>query len=152
MSSPFEQLRPVDPACLADKCEKQGCAVYLGGVPCPFHLIDLDHPQSPGGQKTKCDYLFLGKGDKGVGVFVVPIELKSSGIRSAKVLAQLHGGAKIAEHLAGHVRARFVPVVASAGRPHRRVYDEMAKSPVSFRGEPHVVQLIQCGDHLADAW
>lgn len=151
MSSPFEQLREVDPACLVANCEKHGCAVYLDGAPCPFHLIDLDHPRSPAGKKTKCDYLFLGNGDKGVDVIVVPIELKSSGIRSAKVLAQLRGGAKIAEDLTGRVPARFIPVAASGEKPHRRVYDEMAKSPVSFRGRPHVVRVIQCGDHLADA-
>lgn len=112
-------------------------------------MIDLDHPRSPASKKTKCDYLFVGKSDKGV--VVVPIELKSSGINPAKVVAQLRSGAKIAEGLTGRVRAHFVPIAASGGKPHRRVYDEMAKSPVSFRGRPHVVQLIRCGDHLADA-
>lgn len=152
MSSPFEQIRDFDHACLADKCEKQGCAVYLDGAPCPFHLIDLDHPGSPAGKVAKCDYLFLGAGDKDEALFVAPLELKSSGIRPAKVRAQLQGGAKVAERLAPHVRTHFVPIAAhGAANLTHNVYRDMAKRRVSFRGREYPVRVIQCGDHLADA-
>lgn len=149
MSSPFAQIRDFDRACLACRCEKQGCAVYLDGVPSPFHLIDLDHPRSPAGKVAKCDYLFLADGK--AALFVAPIELKSSGIRPAKVRAQLQGGARVAERVAPHARTHFVPIAAHgvASLPHN-VYRDMAKRRVSFRGESHQVQLTQCGDHLAD--
>ena len=54
MTSPLDHIdNVVDPGCLADTCEKQGCTVGLEGAPHPFRLIDMDHPDSPAGRDAR---------------------------------------------------------------------------------------------------
>ena len=149
MSTAFEQVT-VDPACLAQRCEKQGCAVGLQDVPCPFRLIDMDHPQSPatGG---RCDYLFVGDGDgdEDVDLYVVPLELKSSGIKAATVASQLSRGAKVAEKVTPNVHCRFVPVVAY-GRVHRAAFADLAKRRVMFRRKHYAIEAMPCDGSLSE--
>lgn len=148
MSAPFEQVH-VDPRCLVNHCEKQGCALRLEDAPKPFCLIDMDHPQSPARGK-RCDYLFIGEGDEGVDLCVVPLELKSSGINPATAVRQLQGGSKVAERITPRVQSRFVPVVAHE-RSHRSEIHRLAKRRVMFRGGNYAVKVMRCGDLLSKA-
>lgn len=156
MTSPPEHLDArIDSGCLAEGCSRRGCAVGLEGAPSPYRLIDLDHPDSPAGASaTRCDYLFVGKADGGAGLHVVPLELKSSGIRAGKVSSQLRAGAGIAEHIVpGASSIRFVPVAAYGRKPHRQQMNELARSAnrVPFRGERYSIRLIRCGEPLSKA-
>ena len=166
MMSPLEHIdRIVDPGCLVKACEKQGCTVRLEDAPHPSRLIDMDHPDSPAGRDVKrrrlrqrgarrCDYLFVGEGDEDTTLYVVPLELKSSGIRTNTVSSQLRAGARVAERIVpGSSSIRFVPVAAHGGRLHRKQIKDLAKPGMSvpFRGEKYPIRLIRCGDPLTAA-
>ena len=146
MTSAFEQM-DVDGLCLSDECKKHGCKVGLSEARRPFHLIDMDGPGTPrtGG---KCDYLLVGANDgPSYDLYVVPLELKSSGFHAQAVSRQLLGGAKVADRLVPKAPCRFVPVVAHGGAPRREI-NKLAKHPVSFRGKPHAIQLMKCGEDI----
>ena len=85
---------------------------------------------------------------------MVPLELKSSGIRAGKVSSQLRAGAGIAERIVpGASSIRFVPVAAHGGKLHRRRFNELAKpaNRVPFRGKRYPIRLIRCGEPLSAA-
>ena len=144
MTSAFEQVE-VDGLRLSQECAKQGCEVGLVGAPRPFHLIDMDGPETPA-RGRRCDYLLVGEG-LDVDLYVVPLELKSSGFHAQAVSRQLLGGARAADRLVSKVPCRFVPVIAHGGA-HRREIDKLAKHPVSFRGKPHAIRLMKCGEDI----
>ena len=146
MTSAFDQVK-VDAGYLSQECEKQGCEVDLAGVPSPFHLIDLDRPESPAA-RPRCDYLLVGTWYGRNGLYVAPLELKSSGFRAQAVSKQLASGAKVADRLVPRTQCRFVPVVAHDGA-HRREINKLAKHPVHFRGKPYAIKLMKCGEELA---
>lgn len=147
MTSAFDQV-DVDARCLSQECEKQGCEVGLTDVPCPFHLIDMDGPGSPA-RGPRCDYLLVGAGYGRNGLYVAPLELKSSGFHAQAVSGQLAGGARAAERLVPKARCRFVPVVAHGGA-HRREINKLARHPVRFRGKPYAIKLMKCGGDIAE--
>ena len=165
MTSPLEHIdRTVDPGCLVKTCEKQGCTVRLEDAPHPSRLIDMDHPGSPAGRDVRrrrprqrgarrCDYLFVGEGGEATTLYVVPLELKSSGIKTGTVSSQLRAGAKVAERIVpGSSSIRFVPVAAHGGM-HRKQIKDLARPGmgVPFRGEEYPIRLIRCGDPLVAA-
>lgn len=138
----------IDARCLSQECEKQGCEVGLDGVPAPFHLIDMDHPESPA-KGSRCDYLVIGSDDGSIyDLYIAPLELKSSGFQAQAVSKQLAGGAKAAAKVVPKARCRFVPVIAHAGA-HRREIDKLAKYPVRFRRKSYAIKLLRCGEDLA---
>ena len=148
MTSAFHQVT-FDPRSLSQECEKQGCRVELTDVPCPFHLIDMDlDPLATG---PRCDYLLIGEdGGPNHNLYVVPLELKSSGFHAEAVSRQLAGGAKVADRRVPKVRCQFVPVVAHGG-VHRREVDKLAKHPVRFRGKTYAIKVMKCGGYIAKA-
>ena len=149
MTSSLDQVT-VDERCLSEVCEKQGCGLALEGTPKPFHLIDMDHPESPA-KGARCDYLLVGADGSGAfDLYVAPLELKNSSFQASGVSKQLTGGANTADRIVPKVRCRFVPVVAHAGT-HRRQINALAKHPVRFRGKAYVIRLVNCGGGLADA-
>ena len=149
MTSAFEQV-DVDDLCLREECKKQGCKVGLSEAPRPFHLIDMDGPGTPR-TRGKCDYLLVGADDgPDHDLYIVPLELKSSGFHAYAASRQLLGGAKIAERRVPKVRCRFVPVIAHGGA-YRREINRLARHPVFFRGKPHPIKLMECGEDIAEA-
>ena len=148
MTTAFEQVR-VHANSLSQECEKQGCEARLVGIPRPFHLIDVD--RDPLAKGTRCDYLLIGSDDgRQDSLYVVPIELKSSGFKAQSVSKQLAGGAKIADRRVPKVRCRFVPVVAHGGADHREII-KLAKHPVRFRRKPYAIRRMKCGGDIAEA-
>ena len=146
MTSAFDQVK-VDASCLSQECEKQGCEVGLVGVLHPFHLIDMDRPDSRA-TGPRCDYLLVGSGYERNGLYVAPLELKSSGFQAQAVSKQLAGGAKVAVKIVPKVQCRFVPVVAHNGA-HRREINKLAEHRVHFRGKSYAIKLMKCGEELA---
>lgn len=121
----------------------------LKQAPAPFILVDLDHPKSPvKSSSVKCDYLFFAAEGK-AGLWVVPLELKSSGVNANRVSVQLQAGAKVAERIArGKSPVRFVPIVACGRKVHRKQYQELAQKRIRFRKGRHAIKLMQCGHPL----
>ena len=156
MPSPLAQVdRKVVPGCLACACGKRGCNVELGDAPRPFRLIDMDHADSPAGARaTRCDYLFIAEDHGDTRLYVVPLELKSSGLDIGRVRPQLEAGARIAERVVPRTPStRFIPVAVHGRRLPRKKINDLRKSENSilFRKHRYQIQLIRCGDSLSQA-
>ena len=150
MTSPLDQVKKVDPACLVLECEKRGCTVDLTGAPSPFKLIDMDHKHSPA-KGGRCDFLFIGESSDRAKchLYVAPLELKSSGFKPANVCEQLASGAKAAERTVPKVSCRFTPVVVHDGA-HPGAIHELAKRRVTFRRQRYAIKVVRCGEPIAD--
>ena len=150
MTSPLDQVC-VDPACLVHECEKQGCEVDLTGAPIPFKLIDMDHKHSPApAHGARCDFLFIGACSDGATLYVVPLELKSSGFAPGKVSKQLAGGARDADKVVPGGQCRFTPIVVHDGAKNRKQINDLAKHPVRFRDTEYLIKVMRCGEAIAD--
>jgi len=95
-------------ACQTSKCDKDNCSVSLQGTSRLRVIIDMDCKEISI-KGSRCDYLFVGE-DQGR-TWVVPIELKSGGIKVPNVRDQLQGGARFAQKLlVKEDKFNFVPV------------------------------------------
>ena len=145
--------KSADSRCHATSCSDSGCLLQLADAPQPYALISLESQYSPANKaKPHCDYLFVGGADYEYGgPWLVPIELGKKSASS--LLAQLRGGASIAEGLlpkSGQVR--FKPVYAHAGIP-RYDYEVLRKnsSKVRFGNANVFVMTVRSGTRLVDA-
>ena len=133
------------------RLRKKGCTVSLKGAPRPSITIDMDKPQAPVKQnETKCDYIFIGGSGN---VFLMPLELKKGKLDASDVVRQLQAGANIADDriIPEGEGVQFVPVGVCGGKFHRAERDQLAQSKIRFRSQSSNVQLLRCGQRLADA-
>ena len=154
MSSVLAQIdERVDPRCFVTSLSKNACSVETSGAPSPSRIIDMDNPAAPvGPNAVKCDYLFLAEPCSRRPLCVVPLELKGTGLNPGTVTSQLQGGARVAERiLQGVASVRFVAVAAYGRRPHRRSFQELAKSRIRFRKSLYTIETMPCGASSADA-
>ena len=97
--------------------------------------------------KSRCDCIVFCDRD---GLWVVPVELKGGGYDAGQVIAQLQSGAQVAENL---LRTRpckgFIPLLL-CGKGSTTGFRILRKnqSRVSFRGEPHFIEVRNCGSPL----
>ena len=143
----------VDSRCFVTSLSKNACSVETSGAPSPSRIIDLDSPMAPvRPSAVKCDYLFLAEPDSRRPLWVVPLELKGTGLNPGTVTSQLQGGARVAERtLQGVASVRFVAVAAHGRRPHRRSFQKLAEKRIRFRNSRYTIETIPCGASLADA-
>ena len=154
MSSALARIdQRVDASCIVTSMSKNACSVETSGAPSPSRIIDMDSPMAPvKPSAVKCDYLFLAEPGSRQPLWVVPLELKGTGLNPGTVTSQLQGGARVAERiLKGVASVRFVAVAAHGRRPHRRAYQELAKKWIEFRNAPYAIETIPCGESLAKA-
>ena len=119
----------------------------LAAAPKPHLIVDFDKPGSPlGPHETRCDYLFVAKGDIGL---VAPLELKRGRLHAREVVGQLQAGASADEKLVPPEEpVKLRPVVASSGRSKA----EKAKgNRIRFHGRLEPVRLMSCGGPLVGA-
>ena len=145
--------KSIDSRCHATSCSDSGCLLQLEDAPQPYALIGLESQYSPANKaKPHCDYLFVGGVDyEDGGPWLVPIELGKKSASS--LLAQLRGGASIAEGLLPKsAQLRFKPVYAHTGIP-RYDYEVLRKnsSKVRFGNANVSVITVRCGTRLVDA-
>lgn len=144
-----------NPQCQATNCWDSGCSLATEVVPEPHVLIALEHPTAPVpvGQQ-RCDYLFVGGDEQDGGPWVVPVELTTGRKRASELLAQIRGGAIIADWLLPQgIRGRFKPLAAHHRGLHRDDLANLRKAAnrIAFRGRHRQIQLVRCGMRLADA-
>ena len=154
MSSVLAQIdERVDPRCFVTSLSKNTCSVETSGAPSPSRIIDMDSPMTPvRPNAVKCDYLFLAEPGSRWPLWVVPLELKGTGLNPGTVTSQLQGGAHVAERiLRGVASVRFVAVATHGRRPHRRSFQELAKKRIRFRKSLYTIETIPCGASLAEA-
>ena len=153
MANLVERIRESLPdGCFATgRLRKQGCSVSLTGAPMPSITIDMDEPQAPVGQdQTKCDYIFIGGSSN---VFLVPLELKRGKLDASDALKQLQAGANIAAAriIPKHEQIQFLPVAVCGGKFHRAEIRQLSQRKIHFRSQSSNVQLLRCGQRLANA-
>lgn len=141
----------IDSNCLVSSMVKGGCTVDTADAPEPFRIIDLDDAAAPVRPNApKCDYLFLAETNDGRRLWVVPLELKATGLRPGTVILQLQAGARVAEDVVRSISPVSFTAVASYGRrPHRRQYQKLAEARIKFRNRPYVIMTMQCGSALS---
>ena len=152
-----------EPQFQATNCSDSGCTLPLSNAPTPYVLIHVDVPnfQVQGGQwrlpddQRRCDYLFVGGDDAGVGPWVVPVELTTGRKEPRDFVEQIDGGILVADELLPKgIRCRFRPVGGCRFRLlGRGVSDELRKriNQVNFRGDRQNIRLVECGTRLVDA-
>ena len=141
----------VPASCHATRCNKDGCRVSLNGVPRKRIIIDMDCEalQILDDQK-RCDYLFVGEETNTT--WVVPIELKSGGLRAREVLEQLEEGVKMADMwLPQGTSFQLVPVLAHGRGIHKRDREVLRSGKMQLRGQRKGITIIRCGSPLKNA-
>ena len=138
-------------ACLTNRARGQGCSVNLSGAPSPYVLIDMDCRALGISQRARrCDFIFFSDD----GNWVIPLELKRGKIHASEVVAQLKAGAAFAERMVPRgAEVKFLPVAVHGGRvyPAERKALLNKASIIRFRGKAESVELLKCGQRLADA-
>lgn len=143
----------LDPRCLVESMNQQGCKVSLKGIDKPRLIVDFDKPGSPSGlNETRCDYLFIAKGDNDYS-WVALLELKKGQLHVEQVVRQLQGSADSVEQLVpGRQSIRFRPIAVS-GRvskaERRRLRRKNANIKFLEQSEP--IRLLSCGGRLVQA-
>ena len=138
--------KDIPSACQTSKCDKDGCSVSLKDAPRFRAIVDMDCKELTI-RGSRCDYLFVVE-DQGH-TWVVPIELKSGGIKVPKVREQLQGGAKFAQRLlVKGDQFNFVPVLAHGKPIHPLDLDRLRAIRINLQGKRQQPRLIRCGDRL----
>lgn len=151
MNSLVGQVRAaVPPACCVNRCRKKGCSVSLTGAPRPFILIDMDCHELQISQASKrCDFMFVSDD----GGWVVPLELKRGKLDSGEMVEQLRAGAEFADRVVPKgASVRFLPIAVCGGKVHRIERDKLRSnaSRIRFRGQYVYIELLKCGQALAE--
>lgn len=137
--------------CHVTRCNKEGCLVSLNGAPRLRVIVDMDCKalQIPSARK-RCDYLFVG--EENTVSWVVPMELKSGGVKAKKVVGQLQGGARTAAEkwLPPGDSFQFVPVLVHCGGIHPEDRKLLRSTKIKLRGKVRQTELLCCGGKLKE--
>ena len=145
----------VDDSCFENGFIRRGkCEVDLNGAPTHNLLIDLDKLAVQGSRSQKrCDFLFVAEDAKN-GSLVVLLELKGTGLNANNIVAQLQGGAGIAENIVPRktsVRRFFLVAVVESASKNQIAALRKPNAEVKFFAHRKTVRLIYCGEALAGA-
>ena len=132
---------------LIGSCSRDGCQVFLTGIPSPRIIVDMDRVFSiRKARGNKCDFVlfFKAKGEKGV--LAVPMELKSGDVDASKAVVQLQAGVAFADRIVKNFPgSRCRPILFYGGRFHRKQRSELNRVKISFRGQSLTIAAARCG-------
>ena len=117
-----------------------------------FVLVDVDCPGlgiAP--TASRCDFVLACD----AGNRVAALELKAGALRASEVLTQLRAGAQFAEGIVPQNEdVKFRPIAVVGGKVHFSERGKLRKrnSRVRFRGKPVPIELLRCGDSIANAF
>lgn len=140
-------------ACRVSRCKRDGCGVYLEGMPSHHLVVDLDCKElGIENHKKRCDYLFICDGDGKT--WVAPIELKGGKVGSADdVTEQLQGGADLAaQHLPADIVVQLTPVLVHQKSIHPDTFKKLRRKRVKLHKARKPIKIIKCGKKLVDAF
>ena len=134
-----------------DEIQKGNCSITLENAPQPYAIVDFDDENAPVNKRQRrCDYLFVANGDEN---WVIPIELKTTGLNPNKVTKQLSAGARVAAKIVPRrINSKFVPVAVVKTASKKQL--EASREPdamIRFHGLKEYIRVIYCGDPLTDA-
>ena len=132
-----------------DEIRKGDRSVSLGNPLQSCSATDLDDENALAHRnRQRCDYSFIASADEN---WVIPIELKATGLNPNKVTKQLSAGVA-AKIVPRRINSKFVPVAVVEAASKKQL--EALRDPdamIRFRGLKEYIRVIYCGDLLTDA-
>ncbi len=124
---------------------REGCRVYLDGVPSQRITVDADLAfPAKEFEGSRCDLvLFLFDSDGKL--VTVPTELKGGNVNASEVHEQLQQGANFAVRVALRgMESKLIPVVFHGKRIHSKQLRTLNRLKVSFRGQRLTIKIARC--------
>ena len=141
---------------LSKSCSRDGCRVYMTGVPSSRIVVDVDRASQVHEISGKrCDFiLFFTSATKDM-LVMVPMELKSGEINASTASEQLQRGAELAERFTRNriaVGSVCHPILFHGKRIHVKARKALNRAKVRFRGRQLTIKTARCGQpgNLAD--
>lgn len=127
---------------------RHGCSLDIADTPLPQVVIDMDHGELDVlRDRPQCDYLFVV--EDGTKKWVIPVELKSGGLRNEHTVRQLQTGADFADRLMPAGRSFRLAAVIAHGVPlHRSQRNLLLRLTIRLRNEVCNPLLYECGASL----
>ena len=170
MNEILSQIRAqVGTESLSGSCSRDGCRVYMTGVPSPRIVVDVDRASQVHEISGKrCDFiLFFTSATRDL-LVMVPMELKSGGINASTASEQLQRGAVLAEQLQrdaelavqlqrdAELAERFTrnriavgsvchPILFHGKGIHKKARQALNRAKVRFRGRQLTIKTARCG-------
>ena len=134
---------------LSGSCSRDGCRVYMTGVPSPRIVVDVDRASQVHEISGKrCDFiLFFTSATKDM-LVMVPMELKSGEINASTASEQLQRGAELAERFTHNrvaVGSLCHPILFHGKRIHEKTRKALNRAKVRFRGRQLTIKTARCG-------
>ena len=131
---------------LRGSCSRDGCRVFLDGVPRDRVIVDADRAFSAHGMEgSRCDFVLFLPGPDG-GVLAAPVELKSGGVDASEAVAQLQGGSTFVDRLTPAESAAVCrPILFHGKRLHSSERKALNRAKIAFRGRALTIKTARCG-------
>ena len=138
----------VAPEAVDNRIDRDDCSLDIADTPVPQVAVNLDHRElDVPRDRPHCDYLFFV--EDGMKNWVIPIELKSGGLRNKHTINQLQGGAEFADRLMPANGGFRLAAVIAYGRPlHASQRSDLLRRTIRLRNEVRQPLLHRCGDRL----
>ena len=131
---------------LRDDCRRNGCRVFLDGIPFPRVVVDADQAfRAHGMMGKRCDCVLFWDGRTHETLVSVPLELKSGEVDASQASAQLQQGATFADRcIPADVKSTCHPVLVHGRRVHRYQLRRLNRAKVDFRGQQLTIKTARC--------
>ena len=133
---------------LSESCSRDGCQVYMTGVPSPRIVVDVDlASQVHGISGKRCDYILFFTNTTKDTLVIVPVELKSGGINASTASEQLQRGVEFAERFTRikmDVKSVCHPVLFHGKSIHEKARKALNRAKVRFRGQQLTIKTARC--------
>ena len=130
---------------LSHSHRREGCRVYMDGVPSPRITVDADLAfPAHRIEGSRCDLIpFLLDSDGKL--LTVPIELKGGNVDASEAHGQLQEGANFATRVALQgIDSVCHPILFYGKRIHQKQLRRLNRLKVSFRGQQLTVKIARC--------
>lgn len=124
---------------------REGCRVYLDGVPSPRIAVDADLAfPDHSFEGSRCDLVIFLVDTDGK-LLTVPAELKAGNVDASEVHGQLQQGANFAVRVALRgMESKLIPVVFYGKRIHPKQLRTLNRLKVNFRGQRLTIKIARC--------
>ncbi len=135
----------IGPDNLCKSCSRDGCRVYLEGLPDERIIVDVDKAFAAHGRQGRhCDFVVFMLED-GRKLLAVPIELKSGRVDVSQAVEQLQAGAKFAEEFLPKRSEVGCRLVLFHGCGMNRIdRSRLNRKKIRFRGMDLTVKTMRC--------
>ena len=127
-------------------CSREGCQVFLEGVPRERVIVDAERAFEARRHKGKrCDFIVFLVGSAGE-LLTAPIELKSGRVDVSDAVQQLQEGATISDSIATKASGAVCrPILIHGHGLHSNDRKKLNRAKVLFRGVRLTVLTVRCG-------